>query len=120
MINTVLRTIRFGSPVDRHLIFFFFTWPYYYIIIKAVLMRLNKVIALNQKAILAIVKFQTECFGILFYHYFICRFSFLSTGLSINYNQSYPSGVISSPAQNLVSSERVSIGHQFIPINCGC
>lgn len=119
MINTVLRTIRFGSTVDRHLIFFFFTGPYYFIR-KAVLMRLNKVIALNQKAILAIMKFQAEYFGISCYRYLICRFSFLSTGLSINYNQSYPSGVISSPAQNFVSSERVSIGHQFIPINCGC
>jgi len=118
MINTVLRTIRFGSPVDRLLILFF-TWPYYFII-KAVLMRLNKVIALNQKAILSDVKFQTGCIGTFFHRFYICLFSILSVGISINYNQSYPSGAGSSPAQNLASSERVSIGHQFIPINCGC
>jgi hypothetical protein len=119
MINTVVEnnTLWFTSrsPLD----FLFFTGPYYFIR-KAVLMRLNKVIALNQKAILSIVKFQAEWIGIFFYRFFICRFSCLSTGISINYNQSYPSGVISPPAQNLVSSERVSIGHQFIPINCGC
>ena len=76
-------------------------------------MRLNKVIALNQKAILSDMKYQVGCIAI-FFHYFFPS-SFLAGIISI----SYTSGADLSATQGIALSERLSIGHQFIPINSG-
>ncbi|MDO9264437.1 MAG: hypothetical protein Q7U02_10765 [Desulfosalsimonadaceae bacterium] len=80
-------------------------------------MRLHKVIALNQKAILPSMKFQVGCIAIFFCCFLI---SFLLADIiSTSYTSIYPSGADLSAAQGIALSERLSIGHQFIPINSG-
>ena len=80
-------------------------------------MRLHKVIALNQKAILPDMKFQIGCIAIFFC---CCLVSvFLAGIISISYTSSYPSGADLSANQGIGLPERLSIGHQFIPINSG-
>jgi len=81
-------------------------------------MRLNKVIALNQKAILSDMKSQVGCIAIFFRYFFLS--SLLAYIISISYISGYPSGADLSATQGVVLPERLSIGHQFIPINSGC
>ena len=76
-------------------------------------MRLNKVIALNQKAILSYMKYQVGCIAI-FSRFFL--FSLIFTDII---SIIYPSGADLSAAQGIALSERLSTGHQFIPINSG-
>ena len=80
-------------------------------------MRLHKVITLNQKAILPNMKFQIGCIAIFFC---CCLISFFLAGIiSISYTSSYPSGTHLSATRGIALPERLSIGHQFIPINSG-
>jgi hypothetical protein len=71
------------------------------------------VITLNQKAILPDIKYQVGCIAIIFCCFFISLL--LASIISI----SYTSGADLSTSQGIVLSERLSIGHQFIPINSG-
>ncbi len=80
-------------------------------------MRLNKVIALNQKATLSDMMFHSGCIAIFFHSFLVFL---LADIISIGYTQSYPSCADLSAAECVLPSERLSIGHQLIPINLGC
>jgi len=71
------------------------------------------VITLNQKAILIDIKCQVGCIAII-----VCCF-FVSLLLVNIISISNPSGANLLTFQGIVLSERLSIGHQFIPINSG-
>jgi len=71
------------------------------------------VITLNQKAILIDIKWQVGCIAII-----VCCF-FISLLLVNNISISNPSGEDILTFQGIILSERLSFGHQFIPINSG-
>ena len=69
-------------------------------------MRLNKVIALNQKATLPDMMFHSGCIAIFFHSFLVFL---LADIISIRYTQSYPSCAVLSAAERVVPPIRVSM-----------